>query len=132
MTVIAIPAELTSQLSEITATVASIEAEQTKLSTKKTEALEAQARLNLVVSYLNGTAPLPATTTATGRKPMSQEARDNIRAGLEKARLNKQAEKAPAAPETPRAPSVAAPVAEPIPAPANPAEAKSAKKAAGK
>jgi small-conductance mechanosensitive channel len=127
MTTIQIPAELTSQLSEITATLASIEAEQTKLSAQKAETLEAQARLILVVSYLNGSAPLPASVkTATGRKPMSPEARENIRVGLERARLSKAAAVAAAVLETPS--PVSAPTA---PAVAQ-AEGKSAKKASAK
>jgi hypothetical protein len=120
---IVVPAELTSQLSEISATVASIEAEQTKLSTQKAEALEAQQRLNLVVAYLSGSAPLPATKTATGRAPMSAQARENIRAGLEKARVSKAAATAAQALEVAQAPSAR------VPAPATPAEAKGAQKA---
>jgi hypothetical protein len=129
---IAVPAELTNQLAIISTTLATIEAEQNKLAAQKAETLEAQARLILVVAYLNGSAPLPATLTKSGRAPMSAQAKENIRVGLERARLSKAAEKASAALESTSTPSPVAPVAEPIPAPASPAATKATKKGAGK
>ena len=120
---IVVPAELLAQQSSITETLADIANEQAKLSAQQQEAEAAQLRIAIVIAYLKGE-PIPqAKTTKTGRAPMSEIARANIKAGLQKAHATKAALKAAAVLETTQEPPVA------VPATVAPAAAKKAAKA---
>ena len=116
-----IPQTLIDQQTELTATLATIATEQAKLTTQQTEVETSLRRIDQAVRFLRGEVVIPVVGTA-GRKPMSAEARENIRQGLLASAARKKAASA--------VPQVAAPAVEPAPVPDSPAKAVGGKKAA--
>jgi uncharacterized membrane protein len=123
---VTIPQELLDQQTTLTTTLAEISQKQTELTAQQAEVQTSLRRIDQAIRFLRGEVVVPVVGT-TGRKPMSAEARENIRQGLirsaEAKRAAKVAAPAPTAPES---------VPEPTPAPATPAKSASSKKGAGK
>lgn len=111
---IAIPVELTQQQETLTAQLEAIAVEQNKLAEQKQELEISLKRIETAISYLRGEITPQAPATA-GRKPMSEQARANIREGLRKAAEAKKAaaQIAVTAP-TPTAPAIPPAVSKPV------------------
>ena len=78
---VTIPQELIDQQTSLTATLESIATEQAKLSTQKTEAEQSLRRIDTAIKFLRGEA-IPLVKPEGARRPMSEQARANIKAGL--------------------------------------------------
>jgi len=105
-TTIEIPSALTDQQSALTASIAEIVAQQEKLANQKLEAETSLSRIAQAVRFLRGES-IPLVKQDGARRPMSEQARANIKAGLLASAARKKA--AGAAAQAPEAVPVAAP-----------------------
>jgi len=122
---IEIPDSLTTQKTELELRLGAIAEDEAKLASQRTEIQDALRSIDTAVAVLTGQ-PLPAakSVAATGRKPMSPEARHRIAEGLRRSAQARAAKKAaemaalvPAkAPEEPVPALPAEPLNEPAPA----------------
>lgn len=128
MTAVEIPASLIDQQSALNATIAQIIAEQSALTTRKSEAENSLARIDKVIRILRGEEILAPAGGVGTRKPMSQAGKDAIRAGLLRSAEAKKAAAVAASAVTAAPQTVPEPSA-PTPAPVSPADTKGGKKA---
>lgn len=113
MTTITIPAELLTQRSALQTQLEEIAIQEAALIAQKSEVEISLKRIDQVVRLLNGEVLLPVVAQGA-RRPMSEQARENIRQGLIRAAAKKReaAAQVPAAtPEITQTASVAVPVA---------------------
>lgn len=100
---IEVPEALTAQYNTLTSKLADIEQQQSALNAQRAEVEASLSRIQNAIRYLNGEM-IPVVKEGTVRRPMSAEARENIRQGLLRAAAAKKAkanaaqigEKAPA------------------------------------
>jgi hypothetical protein len=116
LTEVTIPASLLEQQVTLTTTITTINSELETLATKRHEAETSLARINRAVAYLRGEIiPIERPAGGTGpRRPMSPEARENIRQGLLASAARK---KAAAAGTVAPAPQIDSQESAPAPAP---------------
>jgi peptidoglycan hydrolase CwlO-like protein len=105
---IEVPQALTAQYNTLTSKLADIEQQQGALTAQRAEVEASLSRIQNAIRYLNGEM-VPLVKEGPVRRPMSQEAKDRIRAGILAARAKKKAAiEAAQAPETAPAPVPAA------------------------
>ena len=124
--VVVVPAELTSQQQTLTSQIAEIDANLAKLTEQRVAAVDGLHRVEHVIRILRNE---PEPVTVSGRKPMSEQARENIRQGLLASAARKREAAAPAAQASTAAPQPAAPVVVTVQASVPPTAATASKKA---
>jgi hypothetical protein len=127
LTEVTIPQSLIDQQSSLNSTIAQIVAEQSALTTKKAEAENSLLRINKVIAILKGEEVLSPAGGVGTRRPMSEQAKLNIKNGLIAAAARKR--EAKAASTVSQAPQIDSQESAPAPAPVSPADTKGGKKA---
>jgi hypothetical protein len=114
---VVVPAELTEQQVSYTNQIAEVDSQILTLNEQRSAAVMNLFRISKVIAILTGEEPIAVVTTASGRRPMSEEGKRNIREGLlRSAAAKKAAASVPAAPEPVQTASVPEPVAATTPA----------------
>jgi hypothetical protein len=110
---VTVPAELTTQQETLTAQIANIDSDLATLNEQRTAAVDGLARVERVIRILKGEPEPVQEVPVGGRKPMSEQAKQNIREGLLRAAAAKKAVQA-AIPATAPTPEPAAPAPTPV------------------